>query len=132
MQPVAPTVASAMSAGLLRRVVDMGQLYRPPISGLGADELVEAGRGRLVVDGDHVATVPGPRDAERVECGTEQIADVGGVVGEVVADARNTPIVGDDPSAVAVDEAADEVFGGRVDVGLLPGFQHDGAEVFAA
>jgi len=43
----------------------------------------------------------------------------------VVANAFDPAIVRDDPATVAVDQAADEVFGRLVDKGLLPGFETD-------
>ncbi|MGW0162847.1 hypothetical protein ACWDUN_26345 [Mycobacterium sp. NPDC003323] len=89
----------------------------------------ESSGGGFAIDGDHVAAVLGPGDAELIEGRAEQGSDIGGVVGEVVAHARHAAIVGDDAAAVAVDQTADEVLGGGVDVSLLPRFQDDRAQV---
>jgi hypothetical protein len=71
-------------------------------------------------------------DVELVECGREQADDVLGSVREVIADAPNAAVVGDDATAVAVDEADDELLGGLVDECLLPGLESDASVVFLA
>ena len=83
-QPAAATITSAMSAGLLRRVVDTIQRYRAV---LRPDELVQTRCRGLAVDRDDVLGRPCPGDAELVERGGEQADDVLGPVREVVADA---------------------------------------------
>jgi hypothetical protein len=50
----------------------------------------------------------------------------------VVADALHAAVVRDDPAAITVDEAADELLGGLVDEGLLPGLECDSSVVFSA
>jgi hypothetical protein len=54
------------------------------------------------------------------------------VVGEGVADAGDTSVVCDDAAAVAIDQAADEVFGGLGDESVLPRLRANGAGVFSA
>jgi hypothetical protein len=53
-------------------------------------------------------------------------------VREVVPDAANAAVVGDDAAAVAVNEAEDEFFGGLIDECLLPGLEPDGPVGLAA
>ena len=54
------------------------------------------------------------------------------MIGEVVADALDAAVVGDDAATVAVDQAANEVLGGLIDKLLLPGFQPDRPVVLLA
>jgi hypothetical protein len=41
----------------------------------------------------------------------------------VIPDAADPAVIGDDATAVAVDQSEHELFGGLVDKGLLPGFE---------
>src|SRR6185295_16654927 len=89
-------------------------------AGLRPDECVETGGRCLAVDRDDFLAGPSPRDSEPVECGGEQADDVLRHIREVVADAHHAPVIGDDATAVAVDETEDELFGFLVDERLLP------------
>ena len=62
-------------------------------------------------------------DAELIKRGGEQTDDVFGTIREVVPDAGHPAVVGDDAAAIAVYQSEDELFGGLVDEGLLPGFE---------
>jgi hypothetical protein len=73
-----------------------------------------------------------PGDLQVVEGRSEEADDVLGSVREVVPDALHAAVVRDDPAAVTVDEAEDELLGGLVDEGLLPGLERDSAVVFSA
>src|SRR5262245_29828465 len=98
-------MTNAMSAGLLRRVVDTVQRYRAV---LGPGEFVESGGRGFAVDGDDVLGRPCPRNVEGIKCGCEQADDVLGSVREVIADTADAAVVRDDAAAVAVDQAEDE------------------------
>src|ERR1700756_2341872 len=98
-------MTNAMSAGLLRRVVDIVQRYRAV---LRSDELVQTRRRGLAVDGDDVFGRPCPGDIWHVERAGEQADDVFGSVGEVIADAHDAAVVRDDATAVAVNHAEHE------------------------
>jgi hypothetical protein len=121
-QPAAATITNAISAGLLRRVVDTSQRYRAV---LRPDEFIEPGSGGFAVDGDDLLARPNPRNLEGIKCSGEQPEDVLGHIREVVADAADAAVVRDDATAVVVDETEDKFFGGLVNVCLLLGFELD-------
>ena len=134
-----------MSAGLLRRVVDIWQRYRAEVwvcdscllgrprldawpwhrARLGPDEFVEASGVDFAIDRDRALCGASPSNRQPVQRSGEQIEDVHGHIGEVIADAHDAAIVGDDAAAVTVDEPDDKFFGGAVDEFLLPSFKRD-------
>jgi len=54
------------------------------------------------------------------------------VIGEVVLDAFDAAVVGDDAATVAVDQAADEILRRLIDELLLPRLQRDWPQVLSA